>query len=179
MFSFCFKQIIVLMILILSCSRLSLTKPPSTRSLISRHLDKRPSHNAMPSKQKRASTKRIMSQVVGKNTPSVKTMASNQRRASTKRASQEVWTQSAHNRTARDHGSKACFSHIERKFNKCRQKFVSQVQCLNRHIACYHAINTYHYPKCKTVIGYRQIKFMKKVSSITGRLPVCCLKKIK
>ena len=76
---------------------------------------------------------------------------------------------SAHNRTARDVSS-PCFSHIVRKFDKCRQKFVSHVQCLNRHIACYKAINIYHYPKCETVIGYRQIKFIKKCPP----LPVGC-----
>ena len=76
---------------------------------------------------------------------------------------------SAHNRTARDVSS-PCFSHIVRKFDKCRQKFVRHVQCLNRHIACYKAINIYHYPKCETVIGYRQIKFINKCPP----LPVGC-----
>ena len=76
---------------------------------------------------------------------------------------------SAHNRTARDVSS-PCFSHIVRKFDKCRQKFVGHVQCLNRHIACYKAINIYHYPKCETVIGYRQIKFIDKCPP----LPVGC-----
>ena len=76
---------------------------------------------------------------------------------------------SAHNRTARDVSS-PCFSHIVRKFDKCRQKFVSHVECLNRHIACYDAIMRYHYPKCETVIGYRQIKFMNKCRPI----PVGC-----
>ena len=76
---------------------------------------------------------------------------------------------SAHNRTARDVSS-PCFSHIVRKFDKCRQKFVSHVQCLNRHIACYEAINIYHYPKCETVIGYRQTKFINKCRPI----PVGC-----
>ena len=76
---------------------------------------------------------------------------------------------SAHNRTARDVSS-PCFSHIVRKFDKCRKKFVSHVQCLNRHITCYEAINIYHYPKCETVIGYRQIKFINKCPP----LPVAC-----
>ena len=76
---------------------------------------------------------------------------------------------SAHNRTARDVSS-PCFSHIVRKFDKCRQTFVSHVQCLNRHIACHDAIMRYHYPKCETVIGYRQIKFTNKCRPI----PVGC-----
>ena len=75
----------------------------------------------------------------------------------------------AHNRTARDVSS-PCFSHIVRKFDKCRQTFVSHVECLNRHIACHDAIMRYHYPKCETVIGYRQIKFMNKCRPI----PVGC-----
>ena len=73
---------------------------------------------------------------------------------------------SAHNRTARDVRN-PCISDIVRKFDRCRQKFVNQVQCLHRHVACYEAINRYHYPKCKTVIGYRQAQFMKKCAPLS------------
>ena len=73
---------------------------------------------------------------------------------------------SAHNRTVRNVRN-PCISNIVRKFDRCRKKFVNQVQCLNRHVACYEAINRYHYPKCKTVIGFRQAKFMEKCAPLT------------
>ena len=174
MFSFCFKQIIVLMILILSCSRVSFTKPlflETSLPLDQIFNQQAPGQETQPQRNAFQAEESINKENDATSAREEHTQPKDNGFQSEESINQENVTggvdasldkKSAHNRTARDHGSKACFSHIDRKFDKCRQKFVSHVQCLNRHIACYQAINTYHYPKCKTVIGYRQIKFMKK-----------------
>lgn len=75
----------------------------------------------------------------------------------------------ARNRTARSTGN-FCVKKMEWKWDSCRKAFVQRVHCLNSHISCYESIVKYKYPKCITVYGYRNNKFLGKCRT----LPLTC-----
>ena len=74
----------------------------------------------------------------------------------------------AHNRTARS--TDPCYSGITREYDHCRQSWVSKVQCKRAHPACNHVIPIHSIPKCQTVYGYKNSKFVTKCPS----LPIDC-----
>ncbi|XP_074605816.1 uncharacterized protein LOC141858867 [Acropora palmata] len=76
----------------------------------------------------------------------------------------------ARSRIARDTGNAFCVKKIEWKWDSCRKAFVQRVHCLNSHISCYDSIVKYKYPKCITVYGYRNNKFLGKCRT----LPLAC-----
>ena len=76
---------------------------------------------------------------------------------------------SAHNRTARDAG-RPCVLQIDRKWDACRKKFVNKAQCLGEHKACIQAIPKYGKPLCRTVFGFREVKYSVNCTSI----PIDC-----
>ena len=74
------------------------------------------------------------------------------------------------NRTARDVNN-PCFEKAEKKWDSCRQKYVFKVHCHSTHAACYGALaKGYSYPACKVVIGYPQAKYISKCAA----LPIDC-----
>lgn len=79
-------------------------------------------------------------------------------------------TSRARNRTARDTGNVYCVKKMEWKWDSCRKAFVKRVHCLNSHISCYESIVKYKYPKCITVYGYKNNKFLGKCKT----LPLAC-----
>ncbi|XP_015771168.1 PREDICTED: uncharacterized protein LOC107349504 [Acropora digitifera] len=76
----------------------------------------------------------------------------------------------ARSRIARDTGNSFCVKKIEWKWDSCRKAFVQRFHCLNSHISCYDSIVKYKYPKCITVYGYRNNKFLGKCRT----LPLAC-----
>lgn len=78
----------------------------------------------------------------------------------------------AHNRTSSDVKERLpCFSHMVKKFDWCRRRFVNHVHCLKKHVACFRAINSvYRAPSCQTVYGFFEAKFVSKCHS----LPIDC-----
>lgn len=75
---------------------------------------------------------------------------------------------SAHDRTARN--THACVSGVVREFDSCRNLWVEKVECKGRHPACNHVIPKHRIPKCQTVYGFRNAKFVTKCPS----LPIDC-----
>ena len=70
------------------------------------------------------------------------------------------------NRTARDVNN-VCFEKTVRKWDSCRQKDVYEVHCHTQHLACYEALaQGYSYPACKVVIGYPQAKYISKCKAL-------------
>ena len=72
---------------------------------------------------------------------------------------------SAHNRTARDAGH-PCVSKIVRKYDHCRRSYVNVFQCKPTRVSCFQAIPKYGKPLCKTVFGFYQAKFISKCPSL-------------
>ena len=72
----------------------------------------------------------------------------------------------AHNRTARD-AVHPCFSHMQIRWDSCRQDYVAEVHCSSQHVTCQSALaHGYATPACKTVIGYSQAKFVSKCAAV-------------
>ena len=70
------------------------------------------------------------------------------------------------NRTARD-ANNPCFEYTERKWDSCRQKYVYEVLCRSTHAACYGALaQGYSTTACKVVIGYPQAKYISKCNAL-------------
>ncbi|XP_078347142.1 uncharacterized protein LOC144632384 [Oculina patagonica] len=74
----------------------------------------------------------------------------------------------AHNRTARS--THPCVSGIMREYDWCRSSVVVKVKCDGSHPACNHVIPIHSRPKCQTVYGYRNSKFVNKCPT----LPIDC-----
>ncbi|KAL9955479.1 hypothetical protein ACROYT_G036809 [Oculina patagonica] len=72
------------------------------------------------------------------------------------------------NRTARR--VHPCVSGIVREYNRCRKRWVMKVQCDRAHPACNHVIPIHSIPRCQTVYGFRNSKFISKCPS----LPIDC-----
>ncbi|KAJ7384434.1 hypothetical protein OS493_021846 [Desmophyllum pertusum] len=75
---------------------------------------------------------------------------------------------SAHNRTARN--AHSCISGMMREYDLRRSSWVDKVHCSRSHPDCNHVIPTYGTPKCQTVFGFRQAKFIGQCDS----LPIDC-----
>ncbi|XP_078347144.1 uncharacterized protein LOC144632386 [Oculina patagonica] len=76
--------------------------------------------------------------------------------------------ESQHNRTARS--THPCVSGIAREYDWCRSSVVVKVKCDGSHPACNHVIPIHSRPKCQTVYGYRNSKFVNKCPT----LPIDC-----
>ena len=74
----------------------------------------------------------------------------------------------AHGRIARN--THVCVSKVVREFDSCRNLWVDKVQCKRRHPACNYVIPIHSVPKCHTVYGFRNAKFVNKCSA----LPIDC-----
>ena len=75
----------------------------------------------------------------------------------------------AHNRTTRQANNR-CLLRIERVWDKCRGQLVDRYQCRSQHVSCQQAIPKHNKPKCETVYGYPQAKFV----SLCASLPIDC-----
>ena len=74
----------------------------------------------------------------------------------------------AHDRIARN--AHPCVSKVVRDFDSCRNLWVDKVECKGRHPACNYVIPIHRAPKCHTVYGFRNAKFVNKCSA----LPINC-----
>ena len=74
----------------------------------------------------------------------------------------------AHDRIARS--AQPCISKVVREFDSCRNLWVDKVECKGRHPACNYVIPIHRVPKCDTVYGFRNAKFVSKCSA----LPIDC-----
>ena len=63
-----------------------------------------------------------------------------------------------------------CVSKVLREFDSCRNLWVDKVECKGRHPACNYVIPVHGVPKCYTVYGFRNTKFVNKCSA----LPIDC-----
>lgn len=75
----------------------------------------------------------------------------------------------AHNRTTRSAGN-WCIQQIDRVWDNCRKKYVDKFKCRSQHVSCQQAITKHNKPKCVTVYGYPQLKFVSKCD----HLPMDC-----
>ena len=73
-----------------------------------------------------------------------------------------------HDRIARN--AHPCVSKVVREFDSCRNLWVNKVECKGRHPACNYVISVHRVPKCHTVYGFRNTKFVNKCSA----LPIDC-----
>ena len=76
--------------------------------------------------------------------------------------------QTAHDRIARN--AHPCVSKVVREFDSCRNLWVYKVECKGRHTACNYVIPIHRVPKCHTVYGFKNTKFMNKCFA----LPIDC-----
>ena len=74
----------------------------------------------------------------------------------------------AHIRIARN--AHPCVLKVQREFDSCRNLWVDKVECKGRHQACNYVIPIHRVPKCHTVYGFRNSKFVNKCSA----LPIDC-----
>ncbi|XP_078347801.1 uncharacterized protein LOC144632912 [Oculina patagonica] len=70
----------------------------------------------------------------------------------------------AYNRTARS--THPCVSGIAREYDWCRSSVVVMVKCDGSHPACNHVIPIHSRPRCQTVYGYRNSKFVNKCPTL-------------
>ena len=75
----------------------------------------------------------------------------------------------AHNRTTRQ-ANNWCLLRIDRVWDNCRGQLVDRYQCRSQHVSCQQAIPKHNKPKCETVYGYPQAKFV----SLCASLPIDC-----
>ena len=155
---FIFQHMIFLLIVVLSCSSLCLTKPlfPEIPFL----------HNHTATHQSRDQDYYSQDAIVQ---PELKYIE-NAESEVTSSLEQFLNKHVVSNRTARDVNN-PCFDKEVRKWDSCRQKDVYEVHCHSTHAACYGALaKGYSYPACKVVIGYPQAKYISKCAA----LPIDC-----
>ena len=155
---FLFQQMIFLLIVVLSCSTLCLTKPlfPEMPFL----------YNHTATHQTRDQDYYSQDAIVQ---PELKYIE-NAESEVTSSLEQFLNKHVVSNRTARDVNN-PCFDKEVRKWDSCRQKDVYEVHCHSTHAACYGALaQGYSYPACKVVIGYPQAKYISKCAA----LPIDC-----
>ena len=52
------------------------------------------------------------------------------------------------------------------KFDSCRNKIITEVRCLQRSSDCLPSIFKWGFPKCKTVYGYKEAKYITRCNRI-------------
>lgn len=130
--------------MILSCSNLSLTKPM--------FLD-------IPSPRRQELSQQSRDQETQPQSYGFQSEGNiDQKRNTTSGVNMSLDSSTAHNRTARN--ASPCIAYIVRKFDQCRNSYVSHVHCKRRHFACIQATQKYHYPKCIPVLGFLQATFV-------------------
>ena len=151
---FLFQLMISLLIVVLSCSTLCLTKPlfPEMPFL----------HNHTATHQSLDQDYHIQNTIVQPELEYIENAENEVTSSLEGYFSKHVVS----NRTARD-ANNPCFDYTERKWDSCRQKYVFEVHCHSTHAACYGALaQGYSYPACKVVIGYPQAKFISKCNAL-------------
>ena len=151
---FLFQLMISLLIVVLSCSTLCLTKPlfPEMPFL----------HNHTATHQSLDQDYHIQDTIVQPELEYIENAENEVTSSLEGYFSKHVVS----NRTARD-ANNPCFDYTERKWDSYRQKYVFEVHCHSTHAACYGALaQGYSYPACKVVIGYPQAKFISKCNAL-------------
>ena len=151
---FLFQLMISLLIVVLSCSTLCLTKPlfPVLPFL----------HNHTATHQSRDQHYHIQDTIVQLELEYIENTEIEVSSSLEGYFSKHVVS----NRTARD-ANNPCFDYTERKWDSCRQKYVFEVHCHSTHAACYGALaQGYSTTACMAVIGYPQAKFISKCKAL-------------
>ena len=151
---FLFQLMILLLIVVLSCSTLCLTKPllPEMPFL----------HNHTATHQSRDQDHHIQDTIVQPELEYIENAEIEVSSSLEGYFSKHVVS----NRTARD-ANNPCFDYTERKWDSCRQKYVFEVHCHSTHAACYGALaQGYSTTACMAVIGYPQAKFISKCKAL-------------